>query len=593
MADRLRDPLPAGITTALRWAFVVVCGLSLVLGFIGLRTYILTHPEKHYGHTLSDLIYDDLDLFPLQSPPAMNGGSLPVALAIARFSAPCVLAYTVFEIAVSVSAHRIGRVRMRRYRGHAVVCGSSRMAAVLTEQLRRQRHRVITIEPGPEDRRRPDVVIGDPAVPARLREAAVEHASVVYCCLPDSDRNVEIAGTIDRIRDGRPHPTRVHAMVQDLDLCLALKAQHWSAAGPDRHPYVDFFTPDELAAREIVRTDDPLFTEDPPRVAIAGSGAFGRSVLVELGRQWLIRRKHTTASLQVTLLGDRARAAASATTERYGFLDEVCHIQTRTGTPADFLAERNLLAAPRLHRLYLCQEDEGQALGTALDAVAHLSSAVDKIVVRLNRMSGMARALDTATGPGALFAGLGTRLRVVDVAEFGCDPAAIGMDLAEVLARSGHQRYLLERLAGGAAPGSAAALHPWETLDEDHRAASRAQAFDVGRKVAAIGCLLVPRTAADRAFEYEPDEIEALAKREHKRWMQERIGRGWQLGPRDEAKKQHPDLVPWADLSETSREIDREAVRAIPGVLAELGLAIVRIGARPRPDDGAHGKCAA
>ena len=593
MADRLRYQLPAGITSALRWAFVVIGVASMVLGYIGIRAYLLRNPHTDFSHAARDVAYYDLELFLVQSTPLAHGGPYPWPLEIARFSAPCVSVYTVIELAVGASAHRIGRARMQRYRGHAVVCGSSRMATVLTERLRRERRRVVTIEPGTQDRRRADTVIGDPALPARLREAAVNRAAVVYCCLENSDRNVEVAGTIERMRGGgRRAPTRVHAMVQDLDLCLALKARHWSTAGPNG-PYVDFFNPDELAAREVVRVDDLLFAHEVPRVAVVGSGAFGRSVLVELGRQWLVRRPRSATALQVTVLGERAREAVTTTAERYGFLDEVCHIQVRFGSPTEFLAERDRLGAPRLHRMYVCQEDESEALGTALDAAAHLPSALDTIVVRLDRMSGMAHAFDPAAGAGALFDRLGGRLRVVDVADVGCDPSVIGLDLAEVLARTSHQRYLLERMADGAEPGSSAAMTPWETLDEDLRAASRAQAFDMGRKMASLGCLLVPRSAADRGFTYQPGEVELLARREHVRWMAERASRGWRYGPRDDATKHHPDFIPWSELPEAERERDRDAVRAIPSMLAEVGLAVLRVGSRGRPGGGASSENAA
>jgi hypothetical protein len=587
MADRLRHQLPAGITSALRWAFVVIGVVSMVFGYIGIRAYLL-RGNTDFSHGARDVAYYDLELFLVQSSPLAHGGPYTWPLEIARFSAPCVSVYTVIELAVGASAHRIGRARMQRYRGHAVVCGSSRMAAVLTERLRRERRRVVTIEPGTQDRRRADTVIGDPALPARLREAAVNRAAVVYSCLENSDRNVEVVGTIERIRGtGRRAPTRVHAMVQDLDLCLALKARHWSTAGPDG-PYVDFFNPDELAAREVVRADDSLFAHEEPRVAVVGSGAFGRSVLVELGRQWLVRRPRSAAPLQITMIGERAREAVGITAERYGFLDKVCHIQVRFGSPTEFLAERDRLGAPRLHRLYVCQEDESEALGTALDAAAHLPSALDTIVVRLDRMSGMAHAFDPAAGAGALFDRLGGRLRVVDVADVGCDPSVIGLDLAEVLARTSHQRYMLERMAGGVEPGSAAAMTPWETLDEDLRVASRAQAFDMGRKMAVLGCLLVPRSAADRGFSYQPGEIELLARREHHRWMAERGSRGWHYGPRDDAAKQHPDFIDWDELPEAERERDREAVRAIPDMLAEVGLAVLRVGFRGQPRGGAR-----
>ena len=52
---------------------------------------------------------------------------------------------------------------------------------------------------------------------------------------------------------------------------------------------------------------------------------------------------------------------------------------------------------------------------------------------------------------------------------------------------------------------------------------------------------------------------------------------GWTLGPqRDRQKKISPTLVAWADLPEPEREKDRQAVRAIPEALKEIGLEVRR-----------------
>jgi hypothetical protein len=60
--------------------------------------------------------------------------------------------------------------------------------------------------------------------------------------------------------------------------------------------------------------------------------------------------------------------------------------------------------------------------------------------------------------------------------------------------------------------------------------------------------------------------------------MRERALGGWVFGePRSNTAKRHPDLVPWEELTEPSREKDREAVTAIPGLLADVGLAVVRV----------------
>ncbi len=74
-----------------------------------------------------------------------------------------------------------------------------------------------------------------------------------------------------------------------------------------------------------------------------------------------------------------------------------------------------------------------------------------------------------------------------------------------------------------------------------------------------------------RLVEFTPDAVERLADMEHARFNIERLLSGWTLGPRDLDRKQSPYLVGWAELPESVREWDRQAVRAIPALLQKIG----------------------
>ena len=51
---------------------------------------------------------------------------------------------------------------------------------------------------------------------------------------------------------------------------------------------------------------------------------------------------------------------------------------------------------------------------------------------------------------------------------------------------------------------------------------------------------------------------EMMAENVHDVWAATRIAQGWTYGPeRDDAKKQHPCLIPYADLPEEEKEYDR------------------------------------
>lgn len=77
-----------------------------------------------------------------------------------------------------------------------------------------------------------------------------------------------------------------------------------------------------------------------------------------------------------------------------------------------------------------------------------------------------------------------------------------------------------------------------------------------------------------------PEELERLTERLaehiHDVWARRRLDEGWLYGPnRDDEAKTHPGLVPYADLSETEKEYDRQtALEAIRATLA-LGYRIV------------------
>lgn len=64
--------------------------------------------------------------------------------------------------------------------------------------------------------------------------------------------------------------------------------------------------------------------------------------------------------------------------------------------------------------------------------------------------------------------------------------------------------------------------------------------------------------------------LERLAENAHEVWAQQRMTDGWTYGPvRDDAKKQHPCLVPYEELPESEKEYDRKtAIETIKVILA-------------------------
>lgn len=56
--------------------------------------------------------------------------------------------------------------------------------------------------------------------------------------------------------------------------------------------------------------------------------------------------------------------------------------------------------------------------------------------------------------------------------------------------------------------------------------------------------------------------LEEMARHVHEEWMRRRLSEGWRLGPaRDDARREHPCLIPYDELPEIEKEYDRATAR--------------------------------
>lgn len=158
-----------------------------------------------------------------------------------------------------------------------------------------------------------------------------------------------------------------------------------------------------------------------------------------------------------------------------------------------------------------------------------------------------------------------------------CRPRVLLDGEGDRLAQTIHDHYRDSIAAQGRDPAAEPAGRPWPQLAATYRDANRRQADHLGAKLAVTDCRAVPEERVE-SFAFAPLEAERLAVIEHQRWAADRYLDGWTYAPRrDNARKHHPQLVPYADLSEPMKDLDRYAVRGVPALLARSGLGVVRI----------------
>jgi len=150
--------------------------------------------------------------------------------------------------------------------------------------------------------------------------------------------------------------------------------------------------------------------------------------------------------------------------------------------------------------------------------------------------------------------------------------------LLEIVAQTIHEDYVERRRSEEGKSSSDSSLLPWDELPETLRDSNREQAKDIENKLAAISCEIASNDD-DRppVVEFSEAEVEMLAKLEHDRWETERRADGWTYGTvKDSFGKHSPYLIPWEDLTEEVRDLDRDTVRRIPQFLRNVDLVVVR-----------------
>lgn len=123
-------------------------------------------------------------------------------------------------------------------------------------------------------------------------------------------------------------------------------------------------------------------------------------------------------------------------------------------------------------------------------------------------------------------------------------------------------------------------LTPWNKLPEIFKDSNRDHASAISSTIRHISCFLAEmKEGEERVTSFEKEEIEILAIREKSRWNSERLQRQWRMGPRSGKAKTKPYLVPWEDLDEATKDIDRAMVSSYPTILPP-NYAIYRVTSR-------------
>jgi hypothetical protein len=123
-------------------------------------------------------------------------------------------------------------------------------------------------------------------------------------------------------------------------------------------------------------------------------------------------------------------------------------------------------------------------------------------------------------------------------------------------------------------------MRDWDELPPELKESTRAQTDDIPRKLRAVGCFMLNEERSEpliKVPEFSVEELDMLSEMEHERFNAERLQRQWRMGPRNSKQRTTPFLVPWRDLTQEWKDVDRVMVECVPRILRKAGWHIYRI----------------
>ncbi len=572
-------------STALSWAVVgVAVVLTIVLGMIGFSGI----PGKDLP--LTTRFYLALQLLTLESGGLDDLPRVSWTLEVARFAGVTASLGTVLNALLAVFGRRIHRFLVRRMTGHVVVVGAGQIGTRLATDLLAEGQPVTIIEIDESNtsvtaviERGANEVIGDAVEQETLLAASAQNAEILIVVTDGDTRNLEIvsaAGVACRKRHPDLAPLQCYVHVSDARLTRL--HENRSLADGETSRLLEITTFDRFTnSARLLSAEAPLDREG----IVASDDRQVHLVIIDLspmGEALLKQALHighyaNRIPLAVTIVDESATKKEQELLARIPELHQCGNLTFIDGLPGQgAIRERlgDLLNDPgQMVSLAVCREDTQAALTGAMDLVPQLTKSNNTVFVNVCEDEHAAALLNAAQTDGNQLIPFGN-------SDAACSSKAVVRRELDLLARRIHDEYRAKRKRDGDSEEDYPAMKPWERIDAEVRDMNRHQADHIPVKLRALGCRMVAGSTDEDAesFHLDETEIESLAKGEHARWCASRRLSGWRYGSlRDDSLKHHPDLIPWEELSETTREYDRDPVRNLPKLLAAIGYRIERL----------------
>jgi hypothetical protein len=503
-------------------------------------------------------------------------------IVLARYVAPWVVPLVALFATIKVTLANFRRdlrgLRASHQADHVVVCGIGEVGLQIVENLRGDGENVVAIDLDDStanaltaERLGATVLKGDATHLSVLHSAGLLGAKIVVICAGQDADNVDIAlrikATIERATTSRDRPLLVLVELRDEWLFGRLIDHDQEALGSAACE-IRLFNTYQNTARLLLQTiPPPLATaEKVGTFVIVGFGSMGLEVAHQILAAGLMPLGQTA---RVVIVDRKAEVmekqflAGIAPIAKYATVKFVAaDLDDDSADNWDLI--ENLLREDAPFAVAICLPEDRASLHVAVTMRALLDRLRETEVPVYMRLGRHLR-LGQFAGNMERRPGNPDRLRPFgSMQEILAADVVVGARL-DRLARAYHEH---RRSKQAVARQDQPSWRPWPELAEQFKMSSRREADHMTIKLAQAG-FTIAETDSPEIFKFSRDDVQLLAKLEHRRWTIERLLQGWKHGKkRDDALRLNPFLVDWEDLPPHEHKANTAAIAALPEILA-------------------------
>ena len=598
-----------------RHEWSLVGALAILTFFLGCAGYvqIMNFAPESGENTWWDVIYATLQLYIFEGPDATNGW--PLHLQLARALAPMIVLYAAAKAVWAQVEERVVRYGLYfRKRRFVVVCGVGETGyRIAKDYCLNSNKRVVVIDKDSTNALAAElanygaiVITGNAMDPMVLMNARLIYAKELFLCTSDDKANIAIAKAVERLThdlserevqrmesQAKRHEKlvagqspqlgmRCFMCVDSPDIYEVFRAHSFFEANSSRFT-IRVFNRMETMARNIFRSCAPDIyylpresSDAAMHVLFIGFQALSRELIL----QTALTAHYTDLRLpKVTVLcREEYRDQVARFKQRYPHLGKTVEINYFYADPmtVGFDEWNQMQAETPFSVCYVAMQHDVEGILSArrLNRLRRLNALPPiNFVVCLNQQNYLADIIDDDFLPISLDKSPLPDFEPIEYFEVLDETISIDVVVNEALdvtARTMHNAYVKTLISRGEAVENNASLINWSDLPEHKKQANRNAAAHIDVKLRISDCVAYSAEAADAEVTFPGDEamLESLAQLEHRRWMADKHLAGYSYGEqRDEDRMLHPDLIPWADLTEGDKQKDRDTILQIPHLL--------------------------